>query len=73
MISPPFCCHFYSSTQFLPIESRSSRFEGENCKFKMAEQEPTRSYTDEQLNSDAVSKKEIIKFLQDNAAFEVSI
>ncbi|EDO33567.1 predicted protein [Nematostella vectensis] len=32
--------------------------------------EPTREYTDEQLNSDAVSKKDIIKFLHENASFE---
>ncbi|XP_031569310.1 peptidyl-prolyl cis-trans isomerase FKBP3-like [Actinia tenebrosa] len=36
----------------------------------MAAQEPTRSYTNEQLNSDAVSKKDIINVLQANATFE---
>ena len=37
----------------------------------MAEVE--RSWTDEQLHSEAVSKKDIIKFLHEHASFEVLI
>uniref|UniRef100_A0A3Q0QYF8 FKBP3 basic tilted helix bundle domain-containing protein n=1 Tax=Amphilophus citrinellus TaxID=61819 RepID=A0A3Q0QYF8_AMPCI len=33
--------------------------------------EPTRDWSDEQLKSDDLPKKDIIKFLQDNAAHSV--
>ena len=40
---------------------------------KMAEagSEPERAYTDQQLHSDEVTKKDILKFLQENAGFKV--
>lgn len=40
------------------------------CATKMAA-EPTKEWSDEQLNSDDLPKKDIIKFLQDNAAHSV--
>ena len=33
--------------------------------------EPTREWTDEQLKNDDLGKKDIIKFIQDNAAHSV--
>ena len=33
--------------------------------------EPERAYTDQQLHSDEVTKKDILKFLQENAGFKV--
>lgn len=40
--------------------------------FKMAA-EPTREWGDEQLKSDDLPKKDIIKFIQDNAAHSVCL
>ena len=34
--------------------------------------EPTRAYTDEQLNDDSVSKKDLVTFLQENGSGDVS-
>lgn len=35
--------------------------------------EPTREWSDEQLKSDDLPKKDIIKFIQDNAAHSVCV
>lgn len=40
--------------------------------FKMAA-EPTREWSDEQLKSDDLPKKDVIKFIQDNAAHSVCL
>lgn len=42
-------------------------------KIKMAEAatEPERTYTNEQLHSEEVTKKDILKFLQEYASFKV--
>lgn len=50
------------------MRARRSKFS--SSPLKMAA-EPTREWSDEQLKSDDLPKKDIIKFLQDNAAHSV--
>ncbi|XP_067097957.1 peptidyl-prolyl cis-trans isomerase FKBP3 [Osmerus mordax] len=48
-------------------ENPEVKVQQQHCAFKMAE-EPTREWSDEQLKSDDLPKKDVIKFIQDNAA-----
>lgn len=54
----------------LDIRHEGSRFV--SSPLKMAA-EPAREWTDEQLKSDDLPKKDIIKFIQDNAAHSVRL
>ena len=53
-------------------EKPEVKVQQQHCVFKMAEV-PTREWSDEQLKSDDLNKKDVIKFIQDNAAHSVCL
>lgn len=46
---------------------------GESSRLSKMAAEPTREWSDEQLKSDDLPKKDVIKFIQDNAAHSVCL
>lgn len=46
---------------------------GESSRHSKMAAEPTREWSDEQLKSDELPKKDVIKFIQDNAAHSVCL